>query len=219
MRAMILAAGRGERLRPLTDTCPKPLLTVRGKPLIEYHLEALSRVGVQEIIINLAYLGGSIHKKLGSGKKWGVQIEYSFEDPVLETGGGIYQALPLLGSEPFIVLSSDIFTDFPFESLVHHVMPADVLAHLILIDNPEYPNDFGLEGHKLVNTHQYTYGNIGIYKPELFKGCKPGVFPLGLLLHSAMAKGVLTGEAYRGSWMNIGTAEQLQSAQEACLNE
>lgn len=215
---MILAAGRGERLRPLTDSCPKPLLKVQGKALIEYHIEALARVGIKEIVINLAYLSEQFQIALGSGKKWGVDIQYSLEDPVLETGGGIFKALPLLGEDPFMVLSSDIFTDFPFESLVQHTLSEAILAHLILIDNAEYPRNFGLRDHQLINTPEYTYGNIGIYRPELFKECKPGVFPLGSLLKSATYQGLVTGEAYEGAWINIGTAEQLQRAQMELLS-
>lgn len=217
MRAMILAAGRGERLRPLTDTCPKPLLKVQGKPLIEYHIRALKEAGIEEIIINVAYLKETIQTTLGSGQKWGVHIEYSIEDPVLQTGGGIYKALPLLGPDPFIVLSADLFTDFPFSTLVHHAMPRGILAHLILIHHSQYPPDFGLQGEKIIKTPFYTYGGIGLYKPELFSGCTKGAFPLGPLLHHALEQETLSGAAYEGVWENIGTAPQLKNVQKHLL--
>ena len=213
MRAMILAAGRGQRLRPLTDTCPKPLLKIAGKALIEYHIQALSQVGIKEIVINVCYLGEQIKKALGSGKKWGVALEYSEEDPVLETGGGIVKALPLLGDTPFLVLSSDIWTDFDFQSLQ---ISDEALAHLVLVDTPGYKQvgDFGLEGNRVVPTKQYTYGNIGLYRPELFKNCPEGVaFPLGELLNKAIKAGQVRGTYFDGLWSNIGTAEDLYQTQ------
>lgn len=212
MRAMILAAGRGKRLSPLTDSCPKPLIKVRGKALIEYHLEALRLIGIKHVVINISYLGHQLQHALGTGKKWDLQIDYSIEDPVLETGGGIVNALPLLGDEPFIVLSSDIWTNFPFNQLKNKIILENKLAHLILVDNPEHnqDGDFGLEKDIVVNTPQYTYANIGLYRPELFKACTPGVFPLAPLLRSAISKGLLTGEHYPGIWSDIGTVERLQ---------
>lgn len=212
---MILAAGRGQRLSPLTDNCPKPLIKVRGKALIEYHLEALRAIGIKQVVINISYLKDHLQKALGNGKKWDLQIDYSIEDPVLETGGGILKALPLLGTDPFIVMSSDIWTDFPLEQLKNKIMIEDHLAHLILVNNPEHnqAGDFGLKGNRAVNTKEYTYGNMGLYKPELFKNCTPGVFPLAPLLRSAISKGLVTGEHYPGIWSDIGTVERLKQVE------
>ncbi len=212
---MILAAGRGQRLSPLTDTCPKPLIKVRGKALIEYHLEALRAIGIKQVVINISYLKDHLQKALGNGKKWDLQIDYSIEDPVLETGGGILKALPLLGTDPFIVMSSDIWTDFPLEQFKNKIMIEDHLAHVILVNNPEHnqAGDFGLQENRAVNTKEYTYGNMGLYKPELFKNCTPGVFPLAPLLRSAISKGLVTGEHYLGIWSDIGTVERLKQVE------
>ena len=216
MKAMILAAGRGERLRPLTDRTPKPLLEVRGKPLIAWHLEALARAGVREVVINLAWLGEQIRSRLGAGERFGLELHYSEEPPgALETGGGIRQALPLLGAEPFIVVNGDIHTDFDFSSLRP---AAHSLAHLVLVPNPvQHPRgDFALVGADLRESGEprLTYSGIGVYRPELFAACAPGRFPLLPLLRQAIAAGRLQGECYDGHWTDVGTAERL-----AALNQ
>lgn len=212
MRAMILAAGRGQRMRPLSDQIPKPLLEIQGESLLVRHIKALARAGIQEIIINLHYLGDQIEAALGKGSQWGVQLQYSREDPILETGGGIAKALPLLGSEPFIVVSSDIFTDFPFEDLPRE---PSALAHLVMVDNPSHHarGDYALAAGKIVYTEgpRLNFAGIGVYRPELFIGCPTGVFPLALLFEKAIKIQKITGEYYVGLWHNVGTPEQLQS--------
>jgi MurNAc alpha-1-phosphate uridylyltransferase len=208
---MVLAAGRGERLRPLTDVTPKPLLSVRGKPLIVHHLESLARAGIREVTVNLSWLGQQLRAALGDGGRWGLTIHYSEEGPVaLETGGGIVKALPRLGPEPFVVVSGDIFTDFDFAQLS---LSADSLAHLVMVPNPPFHprGDFALEAGRITEAAapRYTYGNIGLYRPEFFDGCAPERFPLLPLLRRALAQGRLAGELYEGVWANVGTADQL----------
>lgn len=211
MKAMILAAGRGERMRPLTDECPKPLLTVGGKPLIERHLEALTRAGFTDVVINLAWLGSAIRAHVGDGSAWGLRVHYSEEgERALETAGGIVRALPLLGDEPFVVVNGDIFTDHPFTGLT---LPPDALAHLVLVDNPPQhaDGDFGLVDGRVRETEgeRLTFAGIGVYRPELFAGQPAGTAPLGPLLRAAMARGRISGEHYRGVWHDIGTPERL----------
>lgn len=207
---MILAAGRGERMGDLTADTPKPLLRAGGNYLIEYMIRQLKSSGVSDIVINVAYYGDQIQRVIGNGAHYGVHIEYSVEAERLETGGGIFKALPLLGSDPFIVVSSDVITDFPL-----HALPAqpDGLAHLILVPNPPFHprGDFGLRGMLLNMDAQpaYTFGNVGVYRPELFAGCKPSHFPLNQLLFPAILLSQVTGELYKGRWFNIGTPEQL----------
>lgn len=218
MRAMILAAGRGERMRPLTDTTPKPLLAVGGKPLIEYHIEALVAVGIREIVINLAWKGELLRQALGDGTRFGAQLSYSDEGAqALETGGGIFKALPLLGDAPFIVVSADIWTDYSFArctSLPH----ADDLAHFVLVPNPSFhPNgDFHLAGERVTPSEgpRYTYANIGVFRPEFFAGCRPGRFPLVPVMRARIAEGRVSGEIYEGAWRNIGTPAQLAQLDE-----
>lgn len=211
MKAMILAAGRGERMRPLTDERPKPLLTVGGKPLIERHLEALARSGFTDVVINLAWLGDAIRAHVGDGGTWGLRVHYSEEgERGLETAGGIVRALPLLGDEPFVVVNGDIFTDHPVTGLT---LPPDALAHLVLVDNPpQHANgDFGLVDGRVRETEgeRLTFAGIGVYRPELFAGQPAGTAPLGPLLRAAMARGRISGEHYRGVWHDIGTPERL----------
>lgn len=213
MKAMILAAGRGERMRPLTDQAPKPLLVVGGYRLIDYHLMALMAAGVTEIIINHAYLGAMIEAALGDGSRYGVRIIYSPEGVALETGGGIFNALPLLGAAPFIVINGDIWTDYPFAKLIKE--PTG-LAHLVMVSNPaQHPlGDFSLEAGKVSADSNFspklTYSGIGVYRPELFADCIAGAFPLAPLLRRAMARGQVTGEHYVGEWHDIGTPERLE---------
>jgi N-acetyl-alpha-D-muramate 1-phosphate uridylyltransferase len=209
--AMILAAGRGERMRPLTDHAPKPLLPAGGRPLIEYHIEALVRAGVRGLVINLAHLGGQIRRHLGDGARWGVAIRYLEEPPgALETGGGIFNALPLLGDAPFLVVNGDIWTDCDFARLG---CPADALAHLLLVDNPEHHprGDFTLEAGRIGNGEggRLTFSGIGLYRAELFAGCTGGAFPLAPLLRRAADRGLVSGEHFRGAWQDIGTPQRL----------
>jgi MurNAc alpha-1-phosphate uridylyltransferase len=210
MKAMILAAGRGARLRPLTDQMPKPLIKVGDKPLIAYHLIKLAQFGITEVIINISYLADQITAALGDGSQYGVNIHYSYEPEVLETGGGIYKVLPLLGPEPFLVISADIWTDYSLTQLPTHLAK---LAHLVLVPNPNFhPNgDFTCENNLLglTGSEKFTFGNIGIYHPGFFAECKPGYFRLGDLLIAQIKKQQITGEVYYGEWFNIGTAEQL----------
>jgi MurNAc alpha-1-phosphate uridylyltransferase len=211
MKAMILAAGRGERLRPLTDTTPKPLLRVGGRCLIEYHLRALARAGIGEVVINLGHLGERIETLLGDGHRYDLTIRYSHEgDRILDTGGGILHALPLMGEAPFLVVNGDIFTDFPFDSL--RTRPV-ALAHLVLVTNPPHhpQGDFHLAGERVhaEGTPRLTFSGIGVYRPELFADCAPGVFPLAPVLHGAMAAGQVSGEFYAGRWHDVGTPGRL----------
>jgi len=213
MRAMILAAGRGERLRPLTDSIPKPLVEVGGKPLIEHHLQALARAGFREIVINQGYLGDMLPLAIGDGSRWNIAIHWSDEQPeALETGGGIYQALPLLGSSPFLVVNGDIWTDYPFSHL--RAIKCD-WAHLVMIPNPpQHPaGDFSLHNARIRNEddNKLTYSGIGVYHPRLFDGCTPGKFSVVPLLLSAMENHLVTGEKYGGGWEDIGTLERLES--------
>jgi MurNAc alpha-1-phosphate uridylyltransferase len=210
---MILAAGRGERLRPLTDTTPKPLLTVRGRPLIERHVVALARAGIERIVINLAWLGAQISAYLGDGARYGVAIMYSDERPqALETAGGIFRALPYLAPGPFAVVNGDVYTDFPFETLR---IATNRDAHLVLVPNqPQHPlGDFGLE-HGLALAEaasRYTFSGIALYRSSFFEGCTDGVFPLKPLLVRSMAAGRCSAELYPGVWEDIGTAERLRA--------
>ena len=211
MRAMVLAAGRGERMRPLTDNTPKPLLEVGGKALIEYHLAALQQAGVNDVIINHAWLGEQIESRLGNGDQYGLRIEYSPEIPeALETAGGIIQALPRLGTEPFIVINGDIWCDYPLQRLPHH---PDGLAHLVMVDNPPHnpQGDFCLINSSLQTEGEstLTYSGIGVFHPQLFAGLAPGIRPLAPLLKKAMASNQVRGEHYRGRWYDIGTPERL----------
>ena len=210
--AMLLAAGRGERLRPITDTLPKPLVEIAGKPLIVYHLEALARAGVRNVVVNLSWLGEKIRAALGDGGRYGVHIAYSEEGPVpLETGGGIHRALPLLGPGPFLVVNADVWTDMDFSRIP--ALDADADARLMLAPNPPHHvrGDFGLEDGRVVerDTERFTYTGIGTYRPELFAGCAPGKFPLLPLLKRAIAARRLRGELYRGEWLDIGSPDRL----------
>lgn len=214
---MVLAAGRGERLRPLTDHTPKPMLLVRGKPLVVWHLEALARAGVREVVINLSWLGGSIREALGGGAQFGLQIQYSEEPPgALEVGGGIFHALPLLGDAPFIVVNGDTYTDLDFASL--DIAPG-ALAHLVLVPNPEHHpgGDFVLQGREVSAgpAPRLTYSGIGVYRAELFAGCAAGRFPLLPVLQEAIAARRLSGERYDGQWTDVGSVQRLAALNDA----
>lgn len=212
MKAMILAAGRGERMRPLTDHTPKPLLEVGGAPLIEHHVRALGRAGVTEVVVNLAWLGERIAGYLGDGTRYGLSIRYSREGAQgLETGGGIHHALPLLGDQPFWVVNGDVWTDYPFERLPRE--PAGE-AHLVLVDNPQHhpSGDFALDDAGRVGERgepRLTFSGIGVYRPQLFVGCEAGAFRLAPLLRRAMAAGGVSGEHYAGGWCDVGTPQRL----------
>lgn len=202
------------RLKPLTDTTPKPLIEVRGKPLIVHHLERLRDTGFTHLYINTSWLADQIQAALGDGSRYGVHIKFSYEGPEpLETGGGLFHMLPDLGREPFLVVNGDVFTDFPFETLKHRLKP-DALAHLVMVPNPKHhpKGDFHLSpiGHLRVDGHpKLTYSGIGVYKADLFKGCRAGKFPLLPLLQEAMRMEALTGEEYRGLWSDVGTPQSL----------
>ena len=215
MKAMILAAGRGERMRPLTDNTPKPLLQAGGRYLIEYHLRALADAGFEQVVINHAHLGEQLEQALGDGSSYGLSIVYSAEKTALETGGGIFRALPLLGDEPFLVVNGDVWTDYPYERLRTQAVQ---LAHLVLVDNPpQHPKgDFALEEGRVSETvgQRLTFAGIGIYRAELFAGCKEGAFPLAPILRRAMAADLVSGEHYQGRWFDIGTPERLTQLDE-----
>ncbi|MBV4461678.1 nucleotidyltransferase family protein [Pseudomonas sp. COR58] len=216
MKAMILAAGKGERMRPLTLTTPKPLVRAGGIPLIEYHLHALAAAGFDDIVINHAWLGQQIEDYLGDGSRYGVRIRYSPEGEPLETGGGIFRALPLLGDEAFLVVNGDIWTDYDF-SVLHQ--PIAGLAHLVLADNPAHhpAGDFVLDNGRVQDgqpqAQTLTYSGIAVLHPQLFDGCEAGAFKLAPLLRDAMARGQVTGERLKGQWVDVGTHERLAEAE------
>lgn len=226
MRALILAAGRGERMRPLTEQTPKPLLQVHGKPLIVWHLQRLAAAGVCKVVINTSHLAEQFPASLGDGSRWGLHIDYAFEGPEpLETGGGMLHALPLLGNEPFLAINGDILTDFDLASL-----PAkpEGLAHLVLVDNPPHhpEGDFHLneDGTLVADTHapRLTFAGIGVYRPQLLDdrqavvGTQPR-FKLAPMLRAAMAKGLIHGQHHTGSWNDVGTPERLANLNQPCV--
>jgi len=218
MKGMILAAGRGERMRPLTDAIPKVLLEVRGKPLIVWSIEALARSGVREIVINHAHLGHMIEAALGDGRRFGVAIRYSREAEPLETAGGVAQALPLLGDEPFLVVNGDLFCDFDFSRLVGTALEQN-LAHLVLVANPPHhpQGDFALNGMQVSESGRtkLTFSGIGLYRPELFSSIRPGSKgQIASLLRAAMARGLVSGELHRGVWHDVGTPARLSALNE-----
>jgi MurNAc alpha-1-phosphate uridylyltransferase len=217
MRAMILAAGKGERLRPLTLHTPKPLVQAAGVPLIEYHVRALAAAGFRELVINHAWLGQQIEDYLGDGARFGLSIAYSAEGEPLETGGGIYQALPLLGDQPFLLVNGDIFTDYPFAELRR---PLAGLGHLVLVDNPGHhaTGDFCLRAGQVQDAQpgqaNLTYSGIAVLSPALFTGCEPGAFKLAPLLRQAMASDQVSGERFAGCWVDVGTHERLAEVEQ-----
>jgi len=214
MKAMILAAGRGERMRPLTDHTPKPLLAVGGKPLIGWHLERLAGAGFREIVINHAHLGEQIEAALGNGERWGVSINYSAEGKALETAGGIAYALPLLGNAPFLVVNGDVYTEYDFSRL-KSALSDSMLAHLVMVDNPlQHPNgDFALDDGNLTleGERKLTFSGVGIYRPELFMEIVRGVSAkLAPLLRQAIMDGKVSAEHFHGRWQDVGTPQRLQ---------
>ena len=217
-----MAAGRGERMRPLTDHTPKPLLEAGGKPLIVWHIERLARAGLTQLVINHAHLGEQIVRTLGDGSKFGVSIQYSAERTALETAGGIANALHLLGDTAFAVINADIYCDYDFAQLPLRAATLagnSDMAHLILVDNPEqHPNgDFGLNNGRIIeDTPRLTFSGIGIYKTELFQHISPGsVAPLAPLLRAQIAQGKVSGEHYSGHWVDVGTPQRLQQLDKA----
>ncbi|HSI46431.1 MAG TPA: nucleotidyltransferase family protein [Methylophilus sp.] len=216
MRAMILAAGRGERMRPLTDHKPKPLLAVGGKPLIVWHIERLAKAGITELVINHAHLGQQIEQALGDGQQWQVHIQYSPEQTALETAGGIAKALPLLGEQPFLVVNGDVFTDIDYETVG---LESGKLAHLVMVDNPPQhtQGDFALQ-HGLVQQaadHNLTFSGVGVYHPDMFQSIHRGeAAKLAPLLINAMQQGLVSGRHHTGMWHDIGTPERLKQLDE-----
>ncbi len=214
MKCMLLAAGLGERLRPITDTIPKPLVEIAGKPLIEYHLENLANAGYKEIVINLSHLGQLIEQHLGNGSRFGLSIEYSWErEKPLETAGGIIQALPLLGEKPFLVMNADIWCN---HSLSFAKLSNEKLAHLVLVNNPEHnpKGDFAYEFGKIYNSGEnyLTFSGIGIYRPELFNNLSTGKLALAPILRKKIDQQHVTAEYFTGDWFDIGTKERLLQA-------
>lgn len=210
MNAMILAAGRGERLRPHTDTCPKPLLNVKGKPLISYHFEALAKAGIKQVVVNVSWLGNKIEEAMGSGKQFGLKIIYSHETQALETAGGIIHALEML-DERFIVVNGDVLTDYPFENL----LSKNSVAHLVLVKNPAHNSngDFGLKDGYLNNdtVDRHTFAGASCFHKSFFAGLTPGKMALAPLLRKAVEARQVTGELYEGNWVDVGTLERWES--------
>ncbi|MFT6914373.1 MAG: MurNAc alpha-1-phosphate uridylyltransferase [Motiliproteus sp.] len=218
MRAMILAAGLGARMRPLTDRCPKPLLRVAGKPLLEHSIERLAGAGIRELVINVSHLGEQIEAEIGDGSRWGVAIEYSREPQPLETAGGVLQALPLLAEvddRPFLLLNGDIWCDYPLSRLPETLAAQ---AHLLLVDNPGHHSqgDFSLEQGRVVTAASpvLTFSGISLLRPSLFEGCLPGAQALGPLLRQAVARQQVSGEYYGGSWIDVGTPQRLAALEQ-----
>lgn len=220
MKAMILAAGRGKRMAPLTDHCPKPLLKVAGKPLIQHHIERLVRAGITEIVINHAWLGQMIEAALGDGSQFGAHIQYSPEpEGGLETGGGVYQALPMLGAAPFLLVNGDVWCDWPVEQALKQDL-GEHLAWLYLVDNPaEHPQgDFRLEGQKVYDRIDgqaaLTFSGISILKPALFAHSQAGFFPLAPLFREHMLRHQVAGQRLEAQWLDVGTPERLARLQQ-----
>jgi MurNAc alpha-1-phosphate uridylyltransferase len=210
MKAMILAAGLGSRLQPLTKTVPKPMLLVCGKPLLQWHIERLVRAGVREVVVNTSWLGEQIQDYFGAGVDFGITITWSSEAEPLETGGGIFKALHLFGDDPFILVSADIWTDFPLESFLKKNIDSPLSAHLVLVKNPEHNKggDFSLENYIVgYGQERYTYSGISIVSSQLFNSLKitSEVFPLREVLKPAISSGRVSGEIYTGDWCDVGT--------------
>jgi N-acetyl-alpha-D-muramate 1-phosphate uridylyltransferase len=216
VKAMILAAGRGERMRPHTDQRPKPLIPVAGKSLIERHLDNLRSAGITQVVVNLGWLGERIREALGDGARFGVQVQYSEEGwPALESGGGIFHALPLLGPAPFLVVNGDVYTDYPLAELARRARALEpgIDAHLVLVPNPAHNprGDFALEHGRITNreTERHTFSGLSVHRPEFFAGCTAGHFPLLPLWRKEAEAGKLTGEVHHGAWSDVGTPQRL----------
>ncbi|MEM7280184.1 MAG: N-acetylmuramate alpha-1-phosphate uridylyltransferase MurU [Pseudomonadota bacterium] len=217
MKVMILAAGRGKRLRPLTDAKPKPLVAVGGEALIVRHIKSLARFGLDDILINIAWLSEQIVAALGDGKRFGVSISYSDEGEALETGGGIYRALKWLGSQPFLVVNGDILTDYEFSRLPSE---PQALAHLVLVPKPaeKAAGDFSLRDGLVSNCDPgLTFSGIGVYRPELFADCESESFPLAPLLRRWVDKSRVSGELHPGRWHDVGTVDRLEALNQELL--
>ena len=215
MRAMVLAAGRGERLRPLTDNVPKSLVEVRGESLLERHLANIQAAGVRTVVINLGWLGDKIVERVGSGERYGLNVLYSQEgDNILETGGGIHKALPMLGDDPFLVVNADIYTEMPVPQIE---LADEHVGHLVMVPSPEYRDggDFDIEDGLIRNgeSQGLTFSGVAMYRPSFFDGCEPGRFPLAPMLREAADNGQLSGSLYEGPWADIGTPERLEAIQ------
>jgi MurNAc alpha-1-phosphate uridylyltransferase len=213
MQAMILAAGRGERMRPLTNTTPKPLIQAGKHRLIEYHLMNLQRAGFTDIVINTAWLGKQIIDTLGNGSNYGLTIQYTDEgEQALETGGGIFNALPLLGNDPFVVINGDIWSDYPLKNLIN--LQPNGTAHLVLVNNPPHhpEGDFFLHNNRLIATgkKKYTYSGIGVYTKRFFSQQTNNIFPLAPIIRRDIKQNLISAELYNGNWYDIGTMERLQ---------
>lgn len=222
MKVMILAAGFGKRMLPLTETTPKPLLRAGDHSLIEWQIIKLAAAGFRDLVINLHHLGEQIPAALGNGERWGVSIEYSREDELLETAGGIIKALPLLGSEPFVIVNGDVWTDYDFSRLNEALKP-DLLAHLVLVPNAEHhpQGDFHLAADGLLSTTgepRLTYSGISVLRPQLFAGLQPQRLALAPVLREAMAKGQVSGELFNGDWQDIGSPQRLEALECRLLN-
>lgn len=221
MRAMILAAGKGERLRPLTNDIPKALVEVNGHSLLEHHLEALRAAGIEDVVINLGWHGEQIAERVGSGKRYGLSVVYSVEgDDILETGGGIHKALPMLGDDPFLVVNADIYTDMPVPDVE---LAHEHVGHLVLVPTPDYREhgDFDLAEGLVRNgeTPGQTFGGVAVYRPEFFADCEPGRFPLAPMLKRAADAGTLAGSLYRGLWADVGTPERLAALENSVIRQ
>lgn len=217
VKAMILAAGKGERMRPLTEHCPKPLLTVNGSTLLERHLTALVTAGISDIVINVSYLAHQIIDFCGDGSRWGCSIEFSIEDEPLETAGGVVQALPRLGVEPFVLVSADVMTDFDYRELIEHKLASD-WASLVLVPNPEHhpKGDFGLSAGRIVQAatemDSFTYSGVGLVSPELFHSLEEGKRRIRPVFDRAIESHRLGGQVWSGAWSDVGTPERLDLA-------
>lgn len=225
MRAMIFAAGRGERMGELTREKPKPLLEVAGQPLIDYTVRALQAAGVEDLVVNIAYLGGQIQRYLADGSRFGLRISYSEEPYPLETGGAIFRALPMLGEEPFLVVNADLWTDYPFRRLLEYQLEPGDLGHLVMIPNPSHvpAGDFYLNESRRLQSEaseavqaRLTYSGIAVLDPALVADYpeRREKFPLGEVFRRAIANGQLSGEVFRGEWQDVGTPERLRALQQ-----
>ncbi len=226
MKAMILAAGRGERLRPLTDKTPKPMLRIAGKPLLEHHINRLAAIGIDDIVINTCWLGEQIEEYFyEGGRRFGVNISWSRESEALETGGGISQALPLLGKEPFLLINGDVWSDFPLAELSKINLPTDLDARLVLVDNPEHhpQGDFSLEGNLVSykDAQRFTFSGFSLFRPELFAAYQSNAgpcFPLRDVLRPAILNGRVGAIVYTGNWCDVGTVERYQQLENFVQN-
>ena len=221
MKVMILAAGRGQRMRELTERCPKPLLKIKGVSLVEHHIQALKKQGFSEFVINIAYLGEQIKQALGSGEQWGVSIEYSDEaGSALETGGGIFKALPLLGDKHFLVVNADVWTDFSYASLRKQITSN---IHLVLVNNPTHNlgGDFQLQRDRVVTQggESLTYSGVGVFHPSVFSAETGGVFPLAPLIRQQIANAEVSGQLHNGVWVDVGTPERLAFLESQMLTQ